>query len=227
MVIILKIKDIPKEMRPRERLINSNVNALTDSEVLAVILNTGTKELDALELANYLIDTYGINKLCNLEYNELIKIKGISVRKATLLIALFELVKRTSRLTNNIILNNPNNIFNYIKSDYMYYDTEVLTILFVNTKCHLLYKLCNSSNNIANVEVNIKHIISLALKYNAYGIILIHNHPSGDVSPSREDIVITNRLRTTLELLDIELLDHLIISKNKYYSFLGNGNLIK
>jgi DNA repair protein RadC len=222
----MNIKDITKKDRPRERIIENGAKSLSDTELLAIILSVGNKNEGVMELSSRLINTYGLNQLLYMSYDEISKISGIKEAKATKLLACFEMAKRSVKVYDNIILfNTSNDIYDYIKNDYIFESREVLTILYVTSKLKLIKKIKYSNNSTYSCEFPIKKIVQESLGLDAYGIIMIHNHPSGDKNPSHSDIDVTQTLKIILRELDILLLDHIIITQNYYYSFDENNLL--
>lgn len=222
----MKIKLLQTNDRPRERLINLGVEALSDVELLAVILGTGTKDMDVITLANYICNKYSIRGIKDLNYEELIKIPGIKIAKASSLIATFELVKRSlSYETNDISFDTSSEIFKYIYSDFFLESKEKIIVLYLNNKLNVLKKSSFNSYNPSLVNLPIRKIVEEALGINSTGIIIAHNHPSGDITPSEADKVVTLELANTLKTLNIMLIDHLIVFNDKYFSFSDNGML--
>ncbi len=220
MVINMKLNQITKNELPRERIINNGASSLTDTELLAIILSFGTKNENVLELSRRLISTYGLSQLLYMSYEEISKISGIKQAKATKLLACFELAKRSIRVTDNqISFTSSKEIYHYIKNDYVLEGKEVLTILYVTSKVKLIKKAKYTNSSSFSCEFPIRKIVSDALALDSYGLVMIHNHPSGDVKPSRADIEATQTIKMILRELNILLLDHIIISNDKYYSF--------
>ena len=216
-LIIIDIEVV--KMLPREKLILNGSEALSDDELLAILLGYGSKDEDVFSLSKRLINDYGFTHLFNMSYNDLSKIKGIKEAKATKLLALFEIARRISKKEYlNNPLKEPIDIYNFIISDYLFLDYEKLTVIYVNSKCNPIHKKEYSLNEASRVNFPIQTIIKHALEYNAYGIFLVHNHPSGDPKPSYEDLKSTNDTQDILKKLNIYLLDHIIISNNKFYS---------
>jgi DNA repair protein RadC len=223
----MKLKELQKAQRPRERLINEGPKALNDIELLAIILSFGSKKENVLDLSTRLIRDYGFDKLLNMTYDELKLIEGIKEAKATKLMACFEIAKRSLRnYDNNILLQHTLDVVNFIKRDYYLIDKEMITIIFVNVKNKVIKKLTFESDLSYQVEISFRLIIKEAISLNAYGIYMIHNHPSNDTRPSGSDISTTRLLYESLKLIDINLLDHIIVGKNKYYSFYENRLII-
>jgi len=210
-------------MLPREKLIKLGAKELTDSELLAIMLGTGNKDEDVFELSKRLINTYGLDRLFKMEYKDLSKIKGIKLSKATKLLSSFEITRRIMEYkTEELKLINSIDVFNYVKSKYLFLDYELLTVLFVDNRLRIIKEYEYSDKISHYTYFPIKDIVMNALNDKAFGIFLIHNHPGGNIKPSISDINATKELLKCIDVLDIKLLDHLIISKNNYYSILDN-----
>lgn len=221
------IENINKKELPRERLIEKGSSALKDSELLAIMLGSGNKDNNVLELSDYLINNYGLTKLLNMTYEELSKIKGIKEGKATRLMACFEIAKRACIVNNELVtFKTSYDIFNYVKQYYIYQDKEQSMAIFVNHKLKLLGVTRGECFSNFMTNISIKKIVEKAISSSAYGVILIHNHPSGDLTPSKADIDTTHNIYQILYALDLELIDHLIITNDKYFSFLENQLLM-
>lgn len=222
----MKLKDIEQKDRPRERLINLGAEALSDHELLAIMLGSGSKEQSVIELSLTLIQEYGLNRLLRMNFMELQQIKGIKEAKASKLMSCFELARRCiAKEKTQYNLSTSNAVFEYCKSDYMFADTEKLMAIFLDCKCNVINKLILGQTESSIVRVPIREIIRRGLSCNAFGVILVHNHPSGEIEPSRSDIESTKRIEELLLEINIHLLDHLIVSYNKFYSFLDSGLL--
>ncbi|MBR4495752.1 MAG: DNA repair protein RadC [Acholeplasmatales bacterium] len=221
----MNVKNLKKIDRPREKLIYNGPSSLTDSELLAILLDTGTKEYNVLELADKIIEDIGIDKLLNVSYNDLAKIKGIKMRKASKLIASFEIAKRSMVKNNNYIyLKSSLDCFNYIKDDYLFLGVERVIIVYVDSSLKIIKKTIFDSFEVAISNLPLKLIIKEAINYNALGIFISHNHPSGNPRPSKSDILATINLYNTLKNINIILFDHIIVSDDLFFSF--NDELI-
>ena len=218
----MEIKELP-----REKLIKYGSESLKDYELLAIMLGSGSKEKSVFDLANDLINEYGLKRLFSMSFNELSKIKGIKHAKATKLMACFEIAKRCITISNNNIqFSSANIVYDFIKPDYLFLKTEKVTVVYVDAKCKLIRKISFDNFDVAHTSLPFRKIIGEAINNNAYGLFLIHNHPSGDVRPSKSDIESTHLMYNTLADIDIIMLDHVIVSDTKYYSFLEH-NILK
>lgn len=218
----MKLKELPVSELPRERLLNVGSENLTNEELLSIILRTGYKDNSVKELSNNILSSINsINDLNNISVKELSKLKGVGLVKAITLKASIELGKRVSNveINNEMILNNSVRIHNAFKSMFIGLKQEKLIAIYLDNKKRLIsYKVIT----IGTLDETICHprdIIYNAIKCNASSIIIIHNHPSGDIIPSNADIEMTNKLIESCKIVGIPLLDHLITNTQKYYSF--------
>ncbi len=227
-MVSIKIKEIPKIDRPRERLISKGSQSLSDEELIAIILSGGTVNMSAKELAGELIKYCGsLDKLNKITYLELLKIKGIGPAKACNILALCELSKRINKTTREILkvkLSNPNIVFEYYK-DLKDLPQEHFYCLYLDNKNKVIKEKLLFVGTVNYSMVHPRDVFKEAYLSNAISIICIHNHPSGDVTPSREDEIITSNLKSVGYLLDIKIIDHIIIGNSSYYSFLENGKI--
>ena len=224
----VKLKELPVLERPRERLINVGVENLSDEELLAIILKTGSKEMSVKELSSYILSSFGgIENLKKLKYHEVKKIKGIGEAKACMLVAISEIVRRMNRKVITLVgtkLNTPLKIFEFYKSKINNEQEQFYCIYLDASKKIIEEKLLFIGT--ANYSlVHPRDIFKEAYLLNATSIICVHNHPSGEVKPSKEDINLTNRLKEIGVLFGIRVIDHIIIGDDKYYSFLENGKI--
>jgi len=216
----MKIKDIPDKSRPRERLKEQGAEALSDSELLAIILQVGTKKENAVDMSNRLISKYGLNKLSDCTLEELQEIEGIGFAKACQIRALFELNKRftLSRNGNKKVLTAKDAYiigFVYLGDSVK----EKFMALYLDSKHNLIDKEIISTGDVESTITHPREVFRGAIKRNAVFIITMHNHPTNDPTPSPEDKEITERLRETGKIVGIDLLDHIIVCKDSYYSF--------
>lgn len=221
------MKNIPNENRPRERLINYGINNLTNIDLLSIILNSGNHNKNVIKLSEEILNILENN--FNITLEELLKIKGIGIAKASQIISIIELSKRLNNLNNlknnKLIFNNSRIIYESIKKEVENLTQENLYVLYLDSKLKLIKKELLYKGTINQVLIHPRDIFKYAVKYSAVKIILIHNHPSGDPSPSNNDIILTNNIYECSKIMQIELLDHVIIGFNKYYSFKDNNKL--
>ena len=204
-------------------MIKSGASTLTDTELLAIILSSGTKNESVIDLSKRLINTYGLKRLFMMDYNELNKISGIKEAKASKLMAIFELVRRVNDKENNYYkIYNHKSLYNFVKNDYLFYNKEMVIVVYVNKSMQVLSKRKYPAEYVDKIELPYKKIAKEAINTESYGIFMVHNHPTGDVRPSRADIESTTYLMDTLKPFDVILLDHIIVGKGKYHS-IGAG----
>lgn len=215
----MRIKDISKENRPMERLEKKGASTLSDAELLAVILKTGNKDENVIDMSNRLISKYGIGKLSNCSLTELQEIKGIGKVKASHILALFEFNKRhnLSKINNNSI-KCANDVYKYA-SQRLTDDKEHFMILHLDSKNKIIKDEVISIGILNASIIHPREVFKSAIKESANSIILVHNHPSGDPTPSKEDEDISEKLFEAGILLDIKVIDHVIVGKDKWYSF--------
>lgn len=223
------IKDISKEERPRERLLKYGVSSLSNEELLSIILRCGTKNKSVKELSTDIINSFkNISNLKEATINKLININGMGLSKSMVIVAMIELGKRIylSSDANKIKLNNPKTIFEYTKYLFNDKNQELFYCLYFNNKQELVGKELLFIGTVNKSITHPREIFKYAYFYSATSIICLHNHPSGDVLPSREDIDFTNAIVSIGLIQKIPILDHIIISNNNYYSFHDNGKII-
>ena len=225
----IKMKELPISERPYEKLEIYGAQNLTNSELLAIIIKTGTREDTAVGLAQRILKLNdGMNKddlsfLQDISITDFIKIKGIGKVKAIQLLAVCELAKRINRPINkqNIKINNSNDVAKLLMNELKYEKREKAKLVLLNGK-NIIIKIVDISyggDNFAMIEP--KEILNEAVKSGAPKMILVHNHPSGDVKPSQSDFNITDRIYEASELLGIKFIDHIIIGNNKFESIFG------
>ena len=213
-----KLKDLPEDLLPREKALKYGIDSLSESELLAIALGSGTKGMNVIGLSDLIIKKFGIENLKNIKLEDLTKIKGIGKTKALQILAVIELSKRINNDDEKITLSSPSDVFQLVK-DLKKEKQEKLLALYTNTLNELLGKevIAIGSLNVLNAKP--RDIFYHAIKYNAYGIILVHNHPEGSCDPSKEDIEFTENMKKLSLEMGFEILDHLIICNKGYFSF--------
>lgn len=216
----MKIKDLPKIERPREKLIAKGAENLKDSELLAILLRTGKTGKNVIEIAAQILSKYSKKRLLQMTYNDLSKISGIDSAKATTLLAAFELSKRALEVndTNLPVISDAKDAVAQL-SDMRDLKKEHLVALYLNAKNELVHKETISMGTLNANLVHPREVFEPAVKYSAAQIIAAHNHPSGDPKPSEDDLEVTKRLTEAGKMMGIELMDHVIVSKNSHFSF--------
>lgn len=216
------------QLRPREKFNQQGVDVLSNAELLAIILNVGSRKEGVLDLASRIIKDYGFSALAvAYDYKRLAGQLQLSSLKAMQIVAVLELGRRIylERLGKRPILNTPAKVFQRYK--YLQdKEREELRVLYLNSRQVLILDELIAVGSLDFVSGQRRDILAPALEYNATGIILLHNHPSGEVNPSKPDIEFTDSVRQAATLLNINLLDHLIIGRNKYFSFQETGMLL-
>jgi DNA repair protein RadC len=223
------IKDWAKDDRPREKMINKGKAALSDSELLAILLRTGKEGQSAVELARAILDKAGNNliNLSNLTFKELKEFKGIGEAKAITLMAALELGKRR-RAAEATLPNEVKDSRDSFERFLPYIDDmkqEHFLVMYLNQSNHPLKVECISNGGTTNVIADPKIIFKNALSLNATCIVLGHNHPSGNPRPSEDDRLLTKKFVAAGKLLDINVIDHIIIGNERYYSFRDHGEM--
>lgn len=225
------MKHLPPQMQPYEKCITYGPEFLTDAELIACIMRSGSKEYTSVALAEYLLNlrkgNEGLNGLCSLTFEELTAVSGIGRVKALQIQCIFELAKRMSRQEAAKLLNfqEPESIAQYYMEDFRHQEQEHLMLLLLDNKTNLLGEKLLFTGTVNASIVSPREIYLEALRFHAVGIILLHNHPSGDPTPSDADLRITRKIREAGQMLDIPLLDHIIIGDKKYVSFREKGYL--
>jgi len=225
----LRFKNIPDSEKPRERLIKYGVENLSNEELLAIILKTGTRKYNVKELANNILCNFNdINDLKNIRINNLINIEGIGKIKAIELIAAIELGRRVyseENYTELVNFTNPEIIIKYFNTLFKDEKQECFYVVYLDSKNKYIDKKLIFKGILNKSLIHPRDIFKEAYLLSACNFICIHNHPSGDATPSEEDINVTRNLKELSNIHGIGLLDHIIIGKNNYYSFFENGEL--
>ena len=217
-----QVKGLLQNEMPREKLIAFGPSNLTEVELLAIILRTGSKNRGVIELSRDIMQAYNEETVTRLDYENWLDFDGISRAKAYSIIAIFELSRRLSLKSepeSKIKLNKPEDIYNQVRIDFHNMTHESVIALFTDSKNQLIRKEHISKGGLNYSIVDPRILLKCALKHNASGIFLTHNHPSCDTTPSSEDINITKKIQKACKTLDVRFLNHLIISNNSYYSF--------
>ena len=223
----LTIKQWAEEDRPREKLLLKGKHILTDAEILAILIGSGTKSQSAVELAKHILLDFDndLNALARQNVKDLIRFKGIGEARAINIVAAFELSRRRTSegIAENLFIRSSRDIFELYKSQFMDMAHEEFWIVLLNRRNKVLKQQFISSGGVAGTVVDPKIIFKYALAELATSIILIHNHPSGNKKASHEDIRITKKLHQAGELMEVKVLDHIIFAGNDYYSFADEG----
>jgi len=219
---ILKVKDLPDEEKPREKLIKGGVGALSSAELLAVILGTGTKKEEVFSMSSRLLREYGEKGIAHQKNPETIeKELKIPLIKACQIVACFELGRRfyQKKPGGSITIRTASQAYAYLK-DMGFLNKEQFRGLYLNTHYQLIHDEVISIGTLNAAIVQPREVFRPALEYSAAALIIAHNHPSGVLKATKDDIDVTNKLIEAGRILDIEVLDHLIIGKNKFSSII-------
>ena len=220
------MKNLPESERPYEKYMLHGEKSLSDAELLAIILKSGTKDANSLDIAREILKGNHNNllNLYDLSFRDLMRISGIGQVKAIQLKAVAELSRRIAKTNSGYCLrmNNPKSIADYYMEQLRHEKQELLLCAFFDAKNNFLGDVIISKGAVNYAYVSPREIFRYAFEYEAVMIILLHNHPSGDPTPSDEDLRITNRIEKGAQILQLELVDHIIIGDNMYYSFKEN-----
>lgn len=225
----LNIKSWSPEDRPREKLILKGKSALSDAELVAILLGSGTTTMSAVDLAKIVLQSANNNlhELARLTVKDLTKIKGIGEAKAITIVAALELGRRRKDLEvdEKPKISSSKDAYQVIKADLLDIPHEEFWVLILNRANRVIKKHQISQGGVAGTVADPKIIYKSALDSLASGIILAHNHPSGNLTPSQADIDLTKKLREAGKMLEIQVLDHIIVAGQKYFSFADEGML--
>ncbi len=228
----IKISDMVMEDRPRERLQRHGIGVLSDAELIALFLRTGMKGKSAIALGQDLLQHYGsLSQIGQLTVQELAKRMGFGLAKASQLIAAFELGARVAReRVSKVVLNQPDKIYEHFAPILGHSPVEILAVAVLTSKLQLLEYRELTRGTVNQTLAHPRDILRPVVACEGYAFLLMHNHPSGDPSPSQADIELTKRLRECSEMLQVRFMDHVIIgrptySRSGYYSFREHGTL--
>ena len=213
------IRNWPAAIRPREKLINEGAHSLSDAELIAIILHTGTRGKSVVDLAQELLNTFGdIRGLLSCELAELQKINGLGPAKLAQIAAVKTIAQRSlqSELKSQPFLNDPQSAVDFLLTTMRDYQHEVFACLLLNNRNQLIRYIELFSGSISGASVYPREVVKLVLRLNAAAIIFAHNHPSGNCQPSTADKEITRRLKQALDLVDVPVLDHIVVGETTF-----------
>ena len=224
------IKSWQSDERPREKLVKHGASTLSNAELLAIIINAGNKAYSALDIAKQILAS------CDNDFLELSKkdvtqltkqFKGIGQAKAVTLIATLEIARRRyeAKVSARPKITDSLSAFEVFFKDLCDLNHEEFWVLYLNASGHLITKQRICEGGITQTSVDVKKIMQTAIANRAIGLVLGHNHPSGNITPSNNDILLTQKIQTAAKLLDLRVMDHIILSGNNYYSFGDDGIL--
>ena len=223
-----KIKEIPQDERPRERLLCYGVEQLSNEELLAILLKTGTRDMSAKVLASYLLKEIGnISELQHTSYQVLAQMKGIGRAKACTLLAAVELGKRVLQKKSILYqkFTDAYQVASYYQDKIGHFKQEYFICIYLDVSKKLIHEKVLFIGTLNRSLVHPREVFKEAYQVSASSIICIHNHPSGEVLPSKEDVLFTSQLVKVGKMLGIEVIDHIIIGEDKYYSFFENNRI--
>jgi DNA repair protein RadC len=221
------IKQLPPELRPRERLLEAGPSALSDGELLGLLLGIGSREKTAMELAGEVIsEAGGLHGLYDVSVHELMRVNGIGEAKACIILAAVELGRRIGQVRNpgRPVISSPADVERLLRGRIANLDRENFVVVLLNTKNEVIETSTVSVGTLGASLVHPREVFKPAVRASAASVILAHNHPSGKVEPSREDREITRRLGEAAGILGIEVLDHVIVGDG-YFSMKEHGML--
>lgn len=217
-----KIKDLDISQRPREKLKNEGYDFLSDEELLAILIGTGSKKKNAIELSREIFSKFSTDELLSISIEELSTVEGIKLAKASKIVASIQLGKRLSeKMANKKIkqITSCDDVYNLMKNKFLDTKKEHFYAILLDTKNIIISKELISTGDLNSSIVNPRECFIAAVRKSANAIIFVHNHPSGNCNPSRNDKIITDRLVQAGKILDISVLDHIVIGNGKYFSF--------
>lgn len=216
------IKELPESERPREKALKFGIRSLSNRELLAILLRSGYHNKSSLEIADDILSkSFGMKNISKLELHDLIKIKGIKKAKALELLAAFEISRRSSyELIDKMdVISKPDQLISYLNKDIGSLKQEHFLVVYLDVKNRIISieKLFKGTLNQSLVSP--REAFKNALIHSAYSILLVHNHPSGDINPSEQDIILTDKFVEIGRLFNIKVVDHIIVSNSSYFSF--------
>ncbi|WP_088076075.1 MULTISPECIES: RadC family protein [Bacillaceae] len=226
MMMNMMIRDVPKSERPRERMVKEGPQSLSNQELIALLLGSGTKSESVINLSAKVIKHFdGLKLLKDASIKELQDIRGIGEAKAVILKAALELGRRVQQSTfeDRYTIRSPEDVANYMMEEMRHLTQEHFVCLYLNTKNHVIHKQTIFIGSLNASIVHPREVFKEAFRYSAASIVCLHNHPSGDVSPSHEDMEVTKRLVECGKMMGIDLLDHVIIGEHRFCSLKEKG----
>ena len=224
---MLNIKSWAEGDRPREKLLLNGRHTLSDAELLAILIRTGIKNNSAVELSKQILHycNNNLSELSRLNAKELARFKGMGTVKAVTIVAALELGRRRreEEALKKEVITSSNDIVELIQPQLSDLIHEEFWLILLNRANHIITKICISKGGISGTVVDPRLVFKAAIEHHASGIILCHNHPSGNTKPSNEDLQLTKKLRDAGKNLDINVLDHIIIAGTSFYSFADEG----
>lgn len=220
----MPLKDIPTDEQPREKLIKYGVLSLSNAELLAIILRVGNRNQSVLELSRKILEKFSIKDLSEITPEQLSQFDGIKTAKAAQVIACFELARRlASYREEKIVVANSKDIADLLMPELRYKTKEHLIGIYLDKRNHVIRKEIITIGILDSSPVHPREVFVPAIQSSSKSVIIAHNHPSGSIAPSNEDIQMTKRLVQAGKIIGIEILDHIIIGENDFFSFKDKG----
>jgi DNA repair protein RadC len=222
----MPIKQWREDDRPRERLVKLGARSVSDSELLAILIGFGTVGKSAIDIARNMLDDFSsLSEMAKCDVAQFKKVAGIGLAKAVTIVAAFELSRRIAidLMSSKKKLQSSDDIAEYYLPRLRDLRTEIFRVLLLNSSNQILKEIIVSEGTLNQTLVHPREVFRQAIVESAASVILIHNHPSGNIEPSAQDLQITKRLQETGEIIGIKVLDHLIFGYNSYYSFKNSG----
>lgn len=226
--MLIPIKEWAKDDRPREKFLLKGSTALSDAELIAILIHHGTKEKSAVQLGREILELAqnNLGKLSKLSVKDIMKIKGIGAAKAITIVAALELGTRRDMLANKqAIVNSSKDVAELLRHQFRFKKHEVFAVVFLNRSNKINHIEVISEGGITGTIADPRIILKKALDHEAINLILCHNHPSGNLKPSKSDEDLTEKIKSAAQFFDIKLLDHIIVGEEGYYSFADEGLL--
>lgn len=227
----LTIKQWSVEDRPREKMLKSGIETLSDAEIIAILIGSGTRNITALELAKKILSISGNNlsELGKLNITDLTRVKGMGESKAISILAAIELGRRRkfTEPQKKTQITSSQDVFKIFEPKLADLSHEEFWVLLLNRSNRVIDTICISKGGLSGTVIDTKIILNKALSKLASAIIICHNHPSGNIQPSEADRIITRKIGSAAKTMDINLLDHIIISGNGFYSFADEGEITR
>ncbi len=225
----ISIKDWSEDDRPREKLLQKGIQTLSDAELVAILIGSGNKEMSAVDLGKHILlaNDNNLNNVAKKSVSDLMKFKGIGQAKAISILSALELGKRRESIEAELQkkISSSQDIFKIMNVKFRDLPYEEFWVIYLNRSNKIIHKEKMSQGGISGTVVDVRLILKKAIEYLASSIILSHNHPSGQLKPSQQDIEITRKLKKASSYLDISILDHVIVADNMYFSFADDGIL--
>lgn len=226
---IMPISQWSEDDRPRDKMLSLGLSVLSNSELLSILINTGDRDITALEQAKAVLKLAGNNlsELGKLSLNDLQKAQGIGLAKASLIAVAIELGRRRELASplERTVIKSSSDLAHYLKVMLKDYSCEVFAVVFLNRANKIKHFEIVSSGGISGTVADPRIILKRAVEQEASALVLSHNHPSGNLKPSRADMLLTSKIKQAASYLDIVVLDHIIVSEEGYYSFADEGEL--